>query len=267
MPTCENCGDSFDDDGGAVFPIKKAPWYCKSCFSRREKERVIEVHSYKPKPIFQGSGRMFGLEIEVELAENVHRTNMARMVKKSCPIKCYIKEDASLYNGFEIVTHPASLSMIKSEAMSTWIDMVASINIVAPTASIHIHAQKKKNDDLYLRLLTEFYMNHKKHLIMFSGRRALSSIQTFAKFDRQYFIDKNHHGVFQIREETIEHRLFGNDIRNLFNYLSFVAITMDAVDSGSSDSYGQIDYLASSKHDKYFYHSINRMTDEEFACV
>jgi hypothetical protein len=268
---CEACGNEFREDEGSVYPIKAAPWMCKKCTSKREKTRVIEVHSYKPNPIFHGTGRQFGVEIEVELKDGVRRdrTAIAKILKDACPIKCYIKEDASLLNGFEIVTHPASLKIHADNAMADWIAIVSSFNKRTTTASIHVHAQKgvDVNTEKYIGTLARFYCANKKALMLYSGRMAMSSFSQYAKFDREYIREYNHHGVIHVREQTVEHRLFGNNVDAIRNYVHFVARIMDDVDAGIDPSRGHIEWLMNQDHDPYFYHTVYRMSDEEVGCV
>ena len=83
-----------------------------------EYEGLIHDYSYKPRPYFfgekEGERLYFGFELEVE-AKSGDRRNCAEAVQHSLGERVYLKNDGSLNNGFEIVTHPHSLEAFHKE--------------------------------------------------------------------------------------------------------------------------------------------------------
>ena len=110
---CENCYDSnvyrCDDCNNLCWEGND-----HDCESRRETSYLIHEYGYKPRPEFFGANPRtrlyFGLEIEVENT-NTDKTlhDQASLVVEKLGARVYLKEDGSLNDGFEIVTHPHSL--------------------------------------------------------------------------------------------------------------------------------------------------------------
>jgi hypothetical protein len=74
-----------------------------------EDESLIHSYSYRPSPFFFGEGKYhFGFELEVESRGN-GRYDGAQIAQDSLGAHAYLKEDGSLSDGFEIVTHPHTL--------------------------------------------------------------------------------------------------------------------------------------------------------------
>lgn len=69
---------------------------------------VIRGYSYRPLPVFRGTGPLFlGPEIEVETPA-LRLYECAQLADAHLRDLGYLKEDGSLNDGFEIVTHPMS---------------------------------------------------------------------------------------------------------------------------------------------------------------
>lgn len=92
----------FDDDETS---------YCSDCFRHIS---GIRSYSYKPLPKFKFTEdeadeeyKLF-LGIELEVDDGGNRNSIAREVKEILPF-VYCKNDGSLKDGFEIVTHPCTL--------------------------------------------------------------------------------------------------------------------------------------------------------------
>jgi hypothetical protein len=80
-----------------------------------EENNLIHDYSYKPSPFFFGEGKYhFGFELEVESRGN-GRYEGAAAVQSFLGGRAYFKNDASLDEGFEIVTHPHTLENYHKE--------------------------------------------------------------------------------------------------------------------------------------------------------
>lgn len=92
---CDECGDQYWDADGHD---------CET------DEGVIHSYSYRPSPYFFGKGQYhLGFELEVE-ARNESRYAGAEIAQDILGSHAYMKDDGSLSDGFEIVTHPHTLS-------------------------------------------------------------------------------------------------------------------------------------------------------------
>jgi hypothetical protein len=104
---CDDCGDfvhsddaHFIDDGA----------YCDSCAPEHALSDLIKDAYYKPVPRFLGGCATGYYGIELEIDGGYDRRDCAREIVDLCGDRLYCKYDGSLNNGFEIVTHPATLN-------------------------------------------------------------------------------------------------------------------------------------------------------------
>ena len=101
---CEGCWNehTYEDEDGEY-------WYSQN-------GAVIKNYSYKPAPLFQGEGPLFfGIELEIgKILDGNSRQKLAKTLLDEVGRSVYIKDDGSLENGFEIVTHPLSFNFIKN---------------------------------------------------------------------------------------------------------------------------------------------------------
>ena len=127
---CEDCDEQYWADDG------------HDC---AEAEGVIHNYSYRPSPYFFGKGQYhLGFELEVE-ARNSSRYEGASMVQDILGSRAYMKDDGSLSDGFEIVTHPHTLSdyqtdfnwdfipKLKREGFRSW---------NTDTCGLHVHVSR-----------------------------------------------------------------------------------------------------------------------------
>ena len=86
-------------------------------------ERIIHDYSYRPDAIFHSTDKnerlFFGIEIEVEAWDSKSESAQHAYQLESMDL-AYLKNDGSLNNGFEIVTHPMSHDFLKNEASELW---------------------------------------------------------------------------------------------------------------------------------------------------
>ena len=105
--TCTECGDDVCRDD--VCYHNDEP-YCQNCYDEIN-DSIIHDYYYKPDPIFYGKGQPhYGIEIEIdeggEYDDNAERIlNIGNRINEHI----YCKHDGSLDDGFEIVSHPATL--------------------------------------------------------------------------------------------------------------------------------------------------------------
>lgn len=178
--TCQRCGERIweDDDAGDenthlcrscfnryyvrccqcenVVPEEDACYpdddfahpYCERCTSQYRDEKTIHDY-YKPEPIFYGHGpRYFGVELEIDGAgEDEDNAQEILEIGNREEEYCYCKHDGSLDDGFEIVTHPQSLSC--QLAGMPWKDILEKARSLgytshqARTCGLHVHVSRK----------------------------------------------------------------------------------------------------------------------------
>ena len=98
-------------------------WYCKKCYSEIEKyeknDEYVRSYAYKPAPLFSTTSKKdnvvpnnrnlyLGFELEIGGKENSVNSLDPKIVGTFLP-NTYCKSDCSIDDGFEIVSHPATL--------------------------------------------------------------------------------------------------------------------------------------------------------------
>ena len=140
--TCNSCGRVIHRDD-AYYDYDE--YFCDSC---HEESRSINPYSYKPEPIFYGTGRFFGVELEIDGAGQIDDNAERILEEGNLYDECiYIKSDGSLDDGMEIVTHPMSLDYhmtkmpwkkILNKALS-----MGYLSHKTGTCGLHIHVDRK----------------------------------------------------------------------------------------------------------------------------
>lgn len=194
---CDECGRRTHHDN--LFAVMEGEddehRVCPICFREQEESsRVVHNHSYKPMPKFiignsedvSFSNKILaGVEEEVECPSGNPNTFASEVLKKFAKKNkwCYIKNDASLINGFELVTHPANL---QGHYDLPWSDLSAyykAKNIEADntsTCGLHIHTNKNILDDAHQNRLAYFINSQRANMEIIARRPACQ----WAKYKR-----------------------------------------------------------------------------------
>ena len=106
---------------------------------------LIHSYSYRPSPFFFGEGKYhFGFELEVEARGN-GRYDGAMLVQNTLGGHAYMKEDGSLDDGFEIVTHPHTLEKYHTDFNWGVLDKLKRDGYRSwntTTCGIHVHVSR-----------------------------------------------------------------------------------------------------------------------------
>lgn len=168
--------------------------YCDNCAPSHRS--VIRDYSFKPTPIFYGElsewvKGYYGLELEIDDGDDVREA--ARAIQDAGgDDRIYIKDDGSLScDGFEIVTHPATLEYhMHSMPWRNIISTAREYNYTshdAGTCGLHIHASRtlfgadRTLQDLNIAkciLLIDFWWE--QYIVPFS-RRNYNQLNEWAK--------------------------------------------------------------------------------------
>lgn len=200
FPLCENCYDNHYtscEQCGCLLHRNDARYsdddipYCDSCYDRDEERRSIHDYGYKPEPIFYGEGkRFFGVELEIDHAGEVgdNAQQLADIANRNAEY-IYCKHDGSLDDGFEIVTHPMTLSY--HQDTMPWLQITEKAIAMgytshqAKTCGLHVHVNRDAfgdNDakqELVIARILYFFEKHWEELLKFS-RRTESQLQRWA---------------------------------------------------------------------------------------
>ena len=240
--TCEECGDVCEDEDRYYNEDDddSEDYVCARCVSNGR--RFIHSYSYKPAPLFKTASNQpmksdtlyFGLELEVERDESsLDVGKMAeRIVKEDV---YYMKNDGSLNNGFEIVTHPMTFEYIqehKGDIFKPLLDKLIEAgyrSYDSKTCGIHIHLSKKCFSTWQLYRFIKFFLDNRDFVTAISQRK-IEQLERWATIEEEsndsiiYKAKKKsgnsrrYSAVNLQNDKTIEIRIF----RGTLNYLSFL---------------------------------------------
>ena len=212
--TCDYCGrvihnDDYGEDG-----------YCQGCC---RSENLLE-YNYKPVFNFYGKPRndlFFGIELEIE---NIEEEESIDNIVDNLHHSLYAKEDGSLDNGFEIVSHPASFKWIK-ENLKHWrkvfdLSKQGFRSYQTDTCGMHVHMSRKAFGTLQLYKLLKIFYENPKFILIMSRRSRMHQLKRYSsltsdesliiKARKPYENDygKRYTAVNLCNPDTIEIRIF-----------------------------------------------------------
>jgi hypothetical protein len=190
---CGECGNLYDEYNGD----------CPNCSNYSDN---IRDHYFKPKPIFYyNRGKTikfshnnrklyFGFELEVDNnnedqndSDNVAYSLLKEVNKDKEFIYC--KEDGSLNNGFEIVSHPFSFEWLCKN--NSILDPIFNTLInkgyrsyKTRTCGMHVHMSKNGFSNLLLFKFLKFIYNNKS-FSKFISRRSESNLNNWCTLDEK----------------------------------------------------------------------------------
>lgn len=218
------------------------------------RNKPIKSYNYKPETKFYGGGNLFyGIELEIdkggEFDENAQRI---LDVGNSDGEKIYCKHDGSIEDGFEIVSHAATIDYHLNhfpwkDIMTKAIEMGYRSHNTS-TCGLHIHASREAFGDTYekqeevIARIVHFVELHWNEILKFTRRTEENINRWAARYGistRAYDTYKNakdkHMGRYVAVNlencNTIEFRLF----RGTLLYSTFAA-TLQLVDEICKDA-------------------------------
>ena len=209
---CDDCGCWLTADNGhnriEIYD------YCDECYPKHKGK--IHDYSHKPEPIFYRNNKnqvdLFGVELEVDNGGNntENAGKLLDIMNDDEEDHIYIKNDSSIDDGFEIVSHPATLEKHISEF--NWQELMkeaVSLNYKShdcETCGLHVHVNKEafgntesKQDLNILKLLLIVEMHWKK-FVKFS-RRTNKQLENYC--DR-YGFNNNTENILDDAEDLLE---------------------------------------------------------------
>lgn len=219
--TCEHCGCFVHVDDVYFSDDYSDEAYCPDCW-RNYVKRFIHDYYYKPDPIFYGESPFFmGVELEIDGAgEDDDNANVIVDTMNCDKEHIYCKHDGSLNDGFEIVSHPASLeyhanNMNWENMMKEAVDMgYKSHN--ARTCGLHVHVSRKAfgntydEQEIHIGKVIYFVAKHWNELLKFS-RRTREQLERWAK----------RYGIYEDVKSTYDNAKGEND------YTRYVCVNLE----------------------------------------
>ena len=169
---CDGCNDEYHEDDGHD---------CENSTA------LIHSYGYKPTPLFFPDSEQpyyMGIELEVEVKNN-NKRSIAEYVTGWLGSRAYLKNDGSLDNGFEIVTHPHTLDEYHNLDWS-FLEQLKRMGVRSwnpGTCGLHVHVGKVAFDsnypatDKHLIRFNKFIYDNEQQVTRIAGRTS-----DFAKF-------------------------------------------------------------------------------------
>ena len=277
--TCYDCDDILRCDD--VHNIE-GYGYCDHCAPNHRP--IIRDYNYKPSPEFYGElsewvKGYYGLELEID--NGYDKREAACAIQEAGGERIYLKHDGSLSDdGFEIVTHPATLDYHMHNM--PWREIISAARDYgytshdAETCGLHIHASRslfgstRTEQDLNIAkiiLLIDFWWE--QYIVPFS-RRNYNQLNDWAKKPNAYIMasDSEYDAICKAKQSgecdrykavnlknrhTVEFRFFRGTLRHgtilasiqfidtLINYVSGVELA-DLWDKTWTDVFGNTQY-------------------------
>ena len=187
-------------------------YFCYDCWQERQRREVIHGYNYKPAPIFYGEPHFvnwtnttmyMGVELEIDKGGEYHDHAKAILdtVNATHEEHCYCKHDGSIYNGFEIVSHPATLEYHTNNiAWRELMQKALSMNYRShdtDTCGLHIHISRNALGNTYdeqdntIAKILYFVENNWYPIIKFTRRTE----NNLAHWANRYGVEKTEYPV------------------------------------------------------------------------
>lgn len=240
--TCSQCGDLVHQDN-VYYDEDEEQDYCESCWNNR-KDKAIHNYYYKPEPIFyncdENDNFFMGVELEIDKGgEDTYNAEILLNTVNNENEHIYIKHDGSIDNGFEIVSHPATLeyhthNILWQKLMTKAISMNYRSHDTQ-TCGLHIHISRSafggtvEEQENNIAKIIYFVENNWYSVLTFTRRTEENLDRWASKYGVESTIDdtykkaKGSHDRYKCinlqNSNTVEFRMF----RGTLKYTTFLA--------------------------------------------
>lgn len=259
---------------------------------------VIHNHDYKPKPYFFGNAKYhLGFELEVETrGHSGSRYSGAVFAQGELGAHAYMKEDGSLNDGFEIVTHPHTLVEYQSNFAWHTLDKLRVQGYRSwntGTCGLHVHISRtafginKEEGVHYTRVILARQAHELRFMkLIYDNQRQVERIAgrtdtNYASFqDKGNLVRKVKYGsqnngrysaVNTDNNDTLEVRVFRGSLRKerVLSALEFVhacaEYTRDLPVNGKNRALGWLKFTAYISTNAETYPNLSTIMSESFA--
>ncbi len=225
---CDECGDMVHAHNAY---IEDDSCLCDSCYSMNR----IHIKRYSYKPIWHGQRLpaeacrnvlYMGVELEVDNTDSEYDNDeAAESMCAMLPAIC--KEDGSITNGFEIVTHPMTFGYVKSRegVFNKALAYLRSHGFSGHNhGGMHVHMGKAAFSDLHVIKFSRLFMDNVDFWTRISQRKQANldrwaNFGSSTRFDRDSVKEGKRHrngdryAALNFTSQTIEVRIFNSTIR------------------------------------------------------
>ena len=278
---CDDCGDTYWDEHN-----------CEAYENSDNYSSHIHSYSYRPQTHFFGNAKYhMGFELEVE-ARNTSRSEGAELAYEQIGERGYLKEDGSLSDGFEIVTHPHTLNMYQTSFPWEILDRIKRVGMRSwntRTCGLHVHVSREafhvmkgsrvdivKTQGHELRFMKLIYDNQR--MVERIAGRSNNNYATFE--DKRKLVAKVKYGtqsngrysaINTENDATLEVRVFKGSLRKerVLSALEFVHSTVEYTRnlkvSGSNNALSWLQYTRYVAENQEQYPNLALIMNESFS--
>lgn len=178
---CDWCEEIFPNNE-VEYNNHTNQYICGHC-AKENNHGLIRDYGFKPTPIFHGKGFHYGVELEVESCDN-SIDDAVEYLHDEVGEFIYMKEDGSLNEGFEIVTHPFTFDWMNEnkELFQKILDIrkhgFRSFN--TDTCGMHVHISRTAFTTYQLYRWLKFFMENPVFIYKISQRKSRSELSEWA---------------------------------------------------------------------------------------
>lgn len=236
--SCEICGEMHSENN---IVYRNDCYYCADCAPSGSDNRIHD-YSYKPNLRFLRTAKeknqkrtvYMGIELEIDTksGEESDFESFCDYTENKNSSNIYLKEDSSLKNGLEIVSHPASLAYHKQELGWAKIQEKAKesgfTSHDAGTCGLHIHVGRGSINKVDTLKMSYFVKEHKKEFIKLARRGGCTWSRFKGKEKKLAECSENsERGAVNFgNATTIEFRMFKGTLNN-----NTLLATIELIDS------------------------------------
>ena len=247
---CQTCYDSYVECGDCGYEYHENNGH--TCQDDEEGtssySEYIYSYSYRPRPNFypdKGELYYLGIELEVEVTGSESRHECATEVVNALGARAYLKEDGSLSNGFEIVTHPHTLHEYQTSVDWSFLKQLSKMGVRSwnrSSCGLHVHVSRTAFNSS-THAATEAHQVRFNKLI-YDNQRQVERLAGRKNNDYALFTDKGkvvpkvkfgtqssgrYSAVNMEPEDTIEVRVFKGSLRKerVLSGIEFVAAAVE----------------------------------------
>lgn len=199
---------------------------------------MIHSYSYKPSPEFQWIAEIdgdlganframrttpfLGLELEVEFRD-ADGEQVVETCHESFGDRAYYKQDSSLSDGFEIVTHPMTLAAHKMLTDWSVLKRIASMGCRSwnsSTCGLHVHISRSAfQTTKHMTMFQFLILNNKQEMVQIAGREserwsAFDGVKKSVIPNAKGLVYRNRYEAINVlNEATLEIRMFRGSLK------------------------------------------------------
>lgn len=225
---------TIDDDFVCELCSRRSYWRCDSCDAWNPDDQstcgngcddesdLIHAYEYKPYPEFHGAGPLFlGLELEIHAPWHGGSAECAQLAVSHLGELGYLKNDSSVDDGFEIVTHPMGYAWALANFPWTMLTELAGQGCAtSEDTGLHVHVSRAGFDSPCHSFRWMKFLYRNRTAVVRLARRSSEQWAAFTDEDRRavkHYVKGAHSARYRAintgNDDTFELRVFASSLK------------------------------------------------------